>query len=129
MPVSASVNYHIVKPEPQAFVFDVDGIVGNLISPELVPTDVEVLDLRDQSRIPEFDTEGIEFIHQPSGIENFQAGTDWEPAYNAALLIHGFKICYFNRTKHYFAMQQSTIALKLRPSQWNKHYLSKLQTR
>ena len=85
MPVSASVNYHIVKPEPQAFVFDVDGIVGNLISPELVPTDVEVLDLRDQSRIPEFDTEGIEFIHQPSGIENFQAGTDWEPAYNAEL--------------------------------------------
>ena len=27
----ATVNYHIKSEEPQAFYFDVDGIVGNLI--------------------------------------------------------------------------------------------------
>ena len=44
--IKASVNYHIKSEQPQAFQFDVDGIVGNLISPELVAKEVKVNDLR-----------------------------------------------------------------------------------
>jgi len=42
-----SVNYHVQKNSPQAFEFDADGIIGNLISPELEETRVKVTDVRE----------------------------------------------------------------------------------
>lgn len=44
--MNASVNYHLRKPFTQAFEFDVNGIDGNLISPELVFTNINVYDIR-----------------------------------------------------------------------------------
>jgi len=48
MNIRASVNYHIHSDTAQAFRFDVDGIVGNLISPELSTDEVKVQDVRSQ---------------------------------------------------------------------------------
>mgnify|MGYP000409397478 CR=1 FL=1 len=86
MQIDASVNYHVTKTTPQAFEFDVDGIVGNLVSPELVTTDIKVTDLRDSERQPDFQRDGIEFINQPSAIDSFENGGDWEDAYNQELI-------------------------------------------
>ena len=36
MSMRAIVNYHIKSPDQQAFKFDVDGIIGNLVSSELM---------------------------------------------------------------------------------------------
>lgn len=85
MHVSASVNYHVHKNEPQAFEFDVDGIIGNLVSPELVTTLIEVRDLRGQSFVPQFDADGIVFVEQPSAVQDFEHGNDWQATYDGEL--------------------------------------------
>lgn len=85
MQISASVNYHVHKDEPQAFEFDVDGIIGNLVSPDLVTTSIEVRDLRDQANAPRFDTDGITFVDQASAIDDFAEGGDWQTTYDAEL--------------------------------------------
>lgn len=71
MQISAHVNYHVKKAEPQAFEFDVDGIFGQLISPELMKTEVQVSDLRGGSEQPKFMSEGIEFINVSSSVQDF----------------------------------------------------------
>ena len=76
MQVSASVNYHVQKDEPQAFEFDVDGVVGKQISPELVITPVRVNDLRGQERLNQFGQEGIAFVEQPSAVNGFEGSHD-----------------------------------------------------
>lgn len=60
--IDASVNYHVKKSEPQNFEFDVDGIVGNLVSPELVKTPVKVSDVRSSAFQPEFARDGLAFL-------------------------------------------------------------------
>ena len=85
MHIDASVNYHVKKPTPQAFKFDVDGIIGNLISPELVTTDVKVADLRDGNFKPNFQRDGIEFIEKASGVSDFESGGDWTSIYEQEL--------------------------------------------
>lgn len=85
MQVSASVNYHVHKDAPQAFEFDVDGIVGNLVSPELVATPIDVRDLRNQTRSTRFDADGIVFVEQASTVHGFAAGGDWQAAYDGEL--------------------------------------------
>ena len=85
MHIDASVNYHVKKPTPQAFEFDVDGIIGNLISPELATTDVKVADLRDGNFKPNFQRDGIEFIEQASRVSDFESGSDWTGIYEQEL--------------------------------------------
>ena len=85
MQVSASVNYHVQKDEAQAFEFDVDGIIGNLVSPELVTTAIDVTDLRDKSRPNRFDQDGIVFVDQATEVQDFTATKDWEHIYDAEL--------------------------------------------
>ncbi|MEM7327538.1 MAG: CmcJ/NvfI family oxidoreductase [Pseudomonadota bacterium] len=85
MQVSASVNYHVHKNEPQAFEFDVDGIIGNLVSPELVTTPIAVHDLRDQAQAPRFDVDGIAFVEYASAVQDFASGNDWQGIYDAEL--------------------------------------------
>lgn len=82
MTVMASVNYHARRDKPQAFRFDVDGIAGNLVSPELVATNVEVKDLRDKQCRVNFDDDGIRFQHAPSAIRHFDQENNWQPQYN-----------------------------------------------
>lgn len=86
MQIEASVNYHVKKTTPQAFEFDTDGIIGNLVSPELVTTGVQVTDLRHSDQQPEFQHDGIEFIHQPSNVNDFENGTGWQAGYDRELI-------------------------------------------
>ncbi|MEL6688142.1 MAG: CmcJ/NvfI family oxidoreductase [Pseudomonadota bacterium] len=85
MQIEASVNYHVKKPTPQAFEFDVDGIIGNLVSPELVTTNIEVTDLRYEDQQLTFDRDGIAFIEQPSSVQDFETGSDWQATYDQEL--------------------------------------------
>ncbi|MEL7109792.1 MAG: CmcJ/NvfI family oxidoreductase [Pseudomonadota bacterium] len=85
MQVSASVNYHVRKDHPQAFEFDVDGIIGNLVSPELVTTPIEVQDLRGEMRPNQFDEDGLVFVEQPSAITNFSDHASWQSTYEQEL--------------------------------------------
>lgn len=82
---TAIVNYHIKRAEPQAFHFDVEGVVGKLVSPELIPTKINVQDLRDCSFTVDFDRDGITFEHHVTHIKDFDDSSDWEDAYNDEL--------------------------------------------
>ena len=85
MQTEATVNYHIKSDEPQAFRFDVDGIIGNLISPELVTTPISVTDVRDGSLQLDFDKDGIAFETAHTEIASFGTDADWEAKYNEEL--------------------------------------------
>ncbi|MEM0952847.1 MAG: CmcJ/NvfI family oxidoreductase [Pseudomonadota bacterium] len=79
----ASVNYHVVKDEVQFFEFDPDGAVGELISPELVPTKICATDLRrTAARLPTFSSNGVLFTESPSKVSIIPTSEDWEVAYN-----------------------------------------------
>lgn len=91
MNITASVNYHVTSTQPQAFRFDVDGVVGNLSSPELVAAHVEVKDWRDRMNQLGFDDDGIVFLSSRSAVRRF-TGEDWQAQYNqeiADLLARG----------------------------------------
>lgn len=79
---TATVNYHVKQHEPQAFQFDVGGIVGNLISPELTSTTVNVSDMRDHTSAVNFDNDGILFVTAKSSVEDFETDSCWESRYN-----------------------------------------------
>jgi len=79
--MNASVNYHVKKPFTQAFEFDVDGIDGNLVSPELVATSIEVHDLRNSNTSPNFSTHGITFLEKLGPVPYPFSNKD-EQAYN-----------------------------------------------
>ena len=85
MNTSAHVNYHIKKQTPQAFEFDVDGIVGNLVSPELVETHVRVKDVRGGPNALEFDKDGIAFLTAATTIHDFETSENWRRVYDAEL--------------------------------------------
>ena len=85
MSVKAKVNYHIKSIERQAFQFDVDGIAGNLVSPELVPIEVEVQDLRDGDFKVKFSDDGITFENHESQTSKFDGSTEWVGSYDREL--------------------------------------------
>ncbi len=85
MQVAASVNYHVKKTEAQAFEFDVDGIVGNLVSPDLVTTPIRVTDLRHSAVRTAFDQDGIVFVDQASAVSDFSNEADWQAIYDEEL--------------------------------------------
>ncbi len=85
MSIRAIVNYHVKKAEKQAFEFDVDGIVGNLISPELMPTEVTVKDLRDKDLHVKFSNDGITFENHVSHTPGFDNSSDWVHSYEHEL--------------------------------------------
>ena len=77
----ATVNYHVHKPYRQAFELDASGILGNLISPELAPTEVPLTDVRESEESVSFDQDGVQFANQPSEITDFEA-EDWKDVYD-----------------------------------------------
>ncbi len=85
MTVKAIVNYHVRRNGKQAFRFDADGIVGNLISPELIPTEVQVTDLRDGDFSVNFANDGITFAKHRSQILDFEQQQSWAEAYDDEL--------------------------------------------
>ena len=78
MSEAAIVNYHIKSNQPQAFQFDVGGVIGNLISPELVPTKVSVKDMRDNPDALSFETDGITFETHKTQVKDFQKSSDFQ---------------------------------------------------
>lgn len=84
------VNYHVHTPGRQAFEIDAGGIAGNLVSPELVETEIALHDVR-QGRTTRFATDGVSFEHSPTEVTSFDNHTAWQPVYDAeltALLTH-----------------------------------------
>lgn len=79
-----TVNYHVHKPEPQAFEIDAGGVVGKLVSPELVTTEVSLLDVRAKDASVSFAQDGVAFASLPSSVSKFTAGT-WQAAYDREL--------------------------------------------
>lgn len=81
---TATVNYHVHKPYRQAFALDAGGIAGNLISPELVPTGVALMDTRDTNSSMTFASDAVEFVSLTTAVQGF-AGDAWKPTYDAEL--------------------------------------------
>ncbi len=81
----ATVNYHVHKPERQAFELDAGGIVGNLISPEVVPTQTAVRDVRHSGAGLSFPKDSVSFATYPTGVQVFDAQRDWQTAYDTEL--------------------------------------------
>ncbi|MEM7765041.1 MAG: CmcJ/NvfI family oxidoreductase [Pseudomonadota bacterium] len=81
----AFVNYHVKRPVPQQFRFDVDGIVGNLESPELTRTAVQVADLRNAASSVDFERDGIRFSKAPTTVKTFSADAVWRDSYDRSL--------------------------------------------
>jgi hypothetical protein len=78
------VNYHVHKPQRQAFELDAGGIAGNLISPELAPTKVPLTDMRGSVRPLRFAEDGVEFGFAPSTVTAF-SGDGWKKTYDEEL--------------------------------------------
>ncbi|MEO0496158.1 MAG: CmcJ/NvfI family oxidoreductase [Pseudomonadota bacterium] len=85
MSQTASVNYHVHKPERQAFELDAGGIVGNLISPELAPMQVVVADERTATNRTSFEGKSVGFAHHPTHVRTFHEEEGWQSAYDAEL--------------------------------------------
>lgn len=81
----ATVNYHVHKPEQQAFVLDADGIIGNLISPELAATEVPVLDERTAGIGGGFADASVGFVAFPTQVSAFGASQGWQTTYDTEL--------------------------------------------
>jgi len=80
----ATVNYHVHKPDRQSFELDAGGVVGNLISPELAPTKVEVRDMRDAKAGASFDKTSVGFTTCRTAVSSF-TGSAWQDTYDAEL--------------------------------------------
>jgi hypothetical protein len=81
----ATVNYHVHKPERQAFELDAGGIVGNLISPELAPTEVSVFDERAVGVATTFEDASVAFTDFPTKVQTFGKDQSWRKTYDAEL--------------------------------------------
>lgn len=85
MTTTATVNYHIHKPERQAFELDAGGIVGNLISPELVATQVTVLDVRKTDNDTSFKSASVGFAAFKTDVDVLNDARAWQPTYDAEI--------------------------------------------
>lgn len=83
MSATATVNYHIHKPERQAFELDAGGIVGKLISPELVATEINVEDARCSNFDNTFERTSMHFAAFKTKVDVRNEKPAWEPSYNA----------------------------------------------
>ncbi|MEP2030608.1 MAG: CmcJ/NvfI family oxidoreductase [Paracoccaceae bacterium] len=81
---TATVNYHVHKDERQAFELDAGGIVGNLISPELASTQVQLTDMRRSAKAVRLAHDAVEFASVPSVVEEF-SGESWKETYDREL--------------------------------------------
>ena len=81
---TGTVNYHVHKPERQAFHIDAGGVVDNLISPELAATQVPVRDVRKGEARVSFQADSVAFRHFPTNVTAFK-GDAWEATYDQEL--------------------------------------------
>ncbi|MFK7762169.1 MAG: hypothetical protein AB8B62_02820 [Roseobacter sp.] len=76
MTLIATVNYHVHRPERQAFKLDAGAFKGNHISPELAPMQVDSWDVR-EDHIRPFNEVSVGFTHFPSKVQSFGADQSW----------------------------------------------------
>lgn len=81
---TATVNYHVHKPHRQAFELDAGGIVGNLVAPELAPTEVQLRDVRDDRSATCFDQDGVQFLECATTVTSFES-EGWQGIYDAEI--------------------------------------------
>jgi len=79
-----TVNYHVHKSGRQAFEIDAGGVVGRLISPEFVATEVRVLDIRLGEAGVCLEKDSVSFQTKPSAVFDF-TGNDWQKTYDSEL--------------------------------------------
>ena len=79
------VNYHVHKPERQAFHIDAGGVVGKMISPELKETRIDVHDVRAGEVSVDFATDSVGFATFPTAVTENTDAADWQPIYDAEL--------------------------------------------
>ena len=77
------VNYHVHKPERQAFHIDAGGVVGNLVSPELQRTQIEVRDVRAPDMSVDFANDSVGFAVFPTAVPDFSDTSEWRTIYDA----------------------------------------------
>ena len=80
-----TVNYHVHKPERQAFEIDAGGIVGKLVSPELVTTEIPLRDVRLNDAGVTFDNDSVAFETYPTAVTDFTA-EGWQSTYDDELI-------------------------------------------
>jgi len=85
MTKTATVNYHVHKPERQAFELDANGIVGNLISPELVATQVTVQDVRNSESETTFKHTSVGFVDLETDADVRGDTAAWQTTYEAEI--------------------------------------------
>jgi len=79
-----TVNYHVHKPERQAFEIDAGGVVGRLIAPELIATEIVLNDVRAGDARVSFSTDSVAFETCPSAVADFTVD-GWQAVYNGEL--------------------------------------------
>ncbi len=80
---NATVNYHVHKPERQAFELDADGIVGNLVSPELSAVKISVQDTRLAEIDVSFEQDSVEYAAFQTNVDVLNDEQSWQPMYDA----------------------------------------------
>lgn len=85
MQATAIVNYHLTSADAQAYHIDADGEPGKIISPELVPTEVDVHDLRNPDVSASFLEDSVSIVHSPSKIHEFDGAESWKTTYDQEL--------------------------------------------
>jgi len=77
MPTTGTVNYHVHSDQRQAFEIDAGGVAGKLVAPELVTTEIPVLDIRKSEASPNFDRDSVGFAVAPTQVASFSgSGSD-----------------------------------------------------
>ena len=80
MATTGIVHYHVHANERQAFHIDPAGVVGQLVSPELAKTQVQITDLRKAVSQVSFANDGIG-IAQHSTRATIGTGNEWQAQY------------------------------------------------
>ena len=86
MTQTAMVNYHVHRAERQAFHIDAGGVVGRLISPELVETPIDLRDVRNTDLSLSYEADGVGFVHSPTKVGTFGDSDNWKPDYERELV-------------------------------------------
>lgn len=82
---TATVNYHVHKPERQAFELDAGGIVGNLISPELAATEIQVRDVRNADDSTSFESTSLGFAAFETDVDVLGDDDVWQSVYDSEI--------------------------------------------
>ncbi|WP_424986290.1 CmcJ/NvfI family oxidoreductase [Microbulbifer sp. S227A] len=85
---TGTVNYHVHKPERQAFHIDAGGVTGAIVAPELIATEIGLRDLRDGGAGVTFEEDGISYAPLPSAVKRFDGSGDWQATYDGELTAH-----------------------------------------